>query len=89
MKRLILTAFLFSAVATLSGCGDGSSTSNTQASAGKTYYAVKYTNGSATSVNGPYSSLNSCQEFLASPSGHTSAWVGASCIESDTRPQQF
>jgi hypothetical protein len=70
---------------TMFGCGDGSSSSSGGGS-GKTYYVVKYTNGYVTLTNGPFSSLNSCQEFLASPSGHAAGYVGATCIESATRP---
>ena len=85
MKKSCLVLVALSLLV-LSGCGSGGSTDSGTAATGKTYYAAKYTNGYATSTNGPFSSLNSCQEFLASSEGRMPAWIGASCIESSSRP---
>ena len=87
MRQFILASLLIVSVATITGCGDGSSSnSGSSSGTGHTYWAAKYTNGYATATNGPFSTLTACQEFLASPDGRMPSWVGASCIESSTRP---
>lgn len=83
--RLVLGLVLV--VLMLGGCGSEEAATTSSGGVGSTYYAVKRTNGYVSATNGPFTSLNSCQEYLASPSGQAPAWIGASCIQSDSRPQ--